>query len=108
MSGKIHGIAYFPNCPQKLVTWGKDVAIYDVKPRKTGDTTEDHKNPTSFQCTTKSVEFLVSENRYQYVRCLRPSYHTETIVALGTVSGKVGISKFDAQSDTVCEFSEWS
>lgn len=69
MSGKIHGISYFPNCPQKLVTWGKDVALYEVKTRKNkSEETEENKSKLySFETLFRILSFrsLIIPKRFK-------------------------------------------
>lgn len=37
MSGNIHGLSWFPNIPDKFVTWGKAVSLYEVRSKSETD-----------------------------------------------------------------------
>lgn len=53
------------------------------------------------------ASFLANENRYQYARCVQPSYHKHsTIIAIGLGDGKIGICNFHEVVDNSWEYSK--
>ncbi|XP_055851690.1 GATOR complex protein MIOS isoform X1 [Episyrphus balteatus] len=101
MNGIIHGLSWFPNADEKFVTWGQDISLYKVIPKNDNEPLRNR----DLQLSSKhTATFLASESRYQYVRCLQPSYHKDTILAVGLADGKVGICNFNSGSDQNSEF----
>lgn len=58
-------------------------------------------------CTT-SATLLASETRYQYIRCVAPSYRSsgELQLAVGLANGKVGLCNFVPSNENNIEFSK--
>lgn len=123
MSGNIHGLSWFPNIPDKFVTWGQDINLYEV--RNKGETDVKRKIPLSLDKQSVSLNnevnvsnitarlhnisanFVAIENRYQYARCVQPSYHKDRpIIAVGLGDGKIGISDFHEMVDNSWEYSK--
>lgn len=57
---------------------------------------------------TTSATLLASETRYQYIRCVAPSYRSagELQLAVGLANGKVGLCNFVPSNENNIEFSE--
>lgn len=54
-----------------------------------------------------SANFLAIENRYQYARCVQPSYHKDRpTIAVGLGDGKIGICHFHDVVDNSLEYSK--
>ena len=54
-----------------------------------------------------SANLLCIENRYQYARCVQPSYDKDRpIIAVGLGDGKIGIRNFHEVIDNSLEYSE--
>lgn len=120
MNGNIHGLCWFPNIPDKFVIWGQEINLYEVHARTDHSPTSDGKgecwsrvwlssktNANTSLSASNSMVFLSSDSRYQYVRCLQPSYHKDnTFVAVGMANGKVGICNFQDTIDSNYEFSK--
>lgn len=51
------------------------------------------------------ITLLASESRYQYIRCLEPSFNSDVLVAAGLANGKVGLCNFNHNVENV-EFSK--
>lgn len=57
---------------------------------------------------TTTATLLASETRYQYIRCVAPSFRssTELLLAVGCSNGKVGLCNFVSSNENSLEFSE--
>lgn len=57
---------------------------------------------------TTSATLLASETRYQYIRCVAPSYRSsgELQLAVGLANGKVGLCNFVPSNENNIEFSK--
>lgn len=98
MSGNIHGISWFPNFPDKFVSWGQEINLYEVRSKE--DSTQKSRLPYI------PVNFLSNETRYQYARCVATSYHSDQpIIAVGLADGKIGICNFRDTYDSSWEYS---
>ncbi|XP_013115643.2 GATOR complex protein MIOS [Stomoxys calcitrans] len=96
MSGNIHGLSWFPNIPDKFVTWGQEINLYEVRK---GETDIKARLPNI------SANFKAIENRYQYARCVQPSYHKDRpTIAVGLGDGKIGICNFHDVADNSWEY----
>ncbi|XP_055386751.1 GATOR complex protein MIOS [Condylostylus longicornis] len=121
MNGTVHGICCFPNISNKFISWGSEINLYEFKSSATPSsptiiqTTDQLKNlnlqnrssQTRYDnITTVSASLLTREDRYQYIRCIKPSYFDKPLIAVGLSSGKVGICDFeiDKVGNTAEEF----
>ncbi|XP_037961202.1 GATOR complex protein MIOS [Teleopsis dalmanni] len=97
MSGNIHGIGWFPNFSTKFVAWGQEIGLYEVCGKENASSRSRlHNIPATF---------LATEVRYQYARCVQPSYHRDRpIIAVGLSDGKIGISNFYDAIDSSWEY----
>ncbi|KAI8126714.1 WD repeat-containing protein mio [Lucilia cuprina] len=97
MSGNVHGLSWFPNIPDKFVTWGQDINLYEVRNKGEADVKP--------RLPNIPANFVAIENRYQYARCVQPSYHKHRpIIAVGLGDGKIGISNFHEMVDNSWEY----
>ncbi|EDV99338.1 GATOR complex protein MIOS [Drosophila grimshawi] len=97
MSGNIHGISWFPNFPDKFVSWGQEISLYEVR-------TKDDPSQKS-RLPYIPVNYLSNETRYQYARCVAASYHSDQpIIAVGLADGKIGICNFRDTYDSSWEY----
>lgn len=55
-----------------------------------------------------TATLLASETRYQYIRCVAPSYRSagDLLLAVGLANGKVGLCNFVSSNENNIEFSE--
>lgn len=55
------------------------------------------------------ASLLASETRYQYIRCVAPSYRStgELLLAVGLANGKVALCNFVASTENNVEYSEF-
>lgn len=104
MSGNIHGISWFPNFPDKFVSWGQEINLYEVRGKDdvlVGGQQQKSRLPYI------PVNFLSNETRYQYARCVAASYHSDQpIIAVGLADGKIGICNFRDTYDSSWEYSK--
>jgi len=99
MSGNIHGISWFPNFPDKFVSWGQEISLYEV--RNKDEMVQKSRLPYI------PVNYLSNETRYQYARCVAASYHSDQpIIAVGLADGKIGICNFRDTYDSSWEYSK--
>lgn len=104
MSGNIHGISWFPNFPDKFVSWGQEINLYEV--RNKDDVLVGGQQQKS-RLPYIPVNFLSNETRYQYARCVAASYHSDQpIIAVGLADGKIGICNFRDTYDSGWEYSK--
>lgn len=97
MSGNIHGISWFPNFPDKFVSWGQEISLYEV--RNKDEMVQKSRLPYI------PVNYLSNETRYQYARCVAASYHSDQpIIAVGLADGKIGICNFRDTYDSSWEY----
>lgn len=55
----------------------------------------------------KTATLLATETRYQYIRCVAPSYrNNELCLAVGLANGKVGLCNFVPSTENNIEFSK--
>ncbi|XP_005181479.1 GATOR complex protein MIOS [Musca domestica] len=87
--GNIHGLSWFPNIPDKFVTWGgQEIKLYVVGRNKV-------ESEASARLPNIPANLEAIENHYEYARCVQPSFHkNRPIIAVGLGNGKVGISDF--------------
>lgn len=109
MSGNIHGISWFPNFPDKFVSWGQEINLYEV--RNKDDVGVQQQQQQQHQQKSRlpyiPVNFLSNETRYQYSRCVAASYHSDQpIIAVGLADGKIGICNFRDTYDSSWEYSK--
>ncbi|XP_034474659.1 GATOR complex protein MIOS [Drosophila innubila] len=98
MSGNIHGISWFPNFPDKFVSWGQEINLYEVRSNK-DEVLQKSRLPYI------PVNYLSNETRYQYARCVAASYHSDQpIIAVGLADGKIGICNFRDTYDSSWEY----
>ncbi|EDW64474.1 GATOR2 complex protein MIOS [Drosophila virilis] len=98
MSGNIHGISWFPNFPDKFVSWGQEINLYEVR-------SKDDLSAQKSRLPYIPVNFLSNETRYQYARCVASSYHSDQpIIAVGLADGKIGICNFRDTYDSSWEY----
>ncbi|KAH8255505.1 hypothetical protein KR038_004766 [Drosophila bunnanda] len=121
MSGNLHGLSWFPHFPDKFVSWGQEIHLYEV--RSKDDHSHSQKSeffpippyvgfawlPTCVILPGRlpyiSVNYLANESRYQYARCVAASYHSDQpIIAVGLADGKVGICNFRDTYDSSWEY----
>ncbi|EDW75817.2 uncharacterized protein Dwil_GK15144 [Drosophila willistoni] len=99
MSGIIHGLSWFPNFPDRFVSWGQEINLYEVRSSKDDGATPKSRLPYI------SVNYLSNESRYQYARCVAASYHSDQpIIAVGLGDGKIGICNFRDSYDSSWEY----
>lgn len=57
---------------------------------------------------TTTATLLASETRYQYIRCVAPSFRGsgELLLAVGLANGKVGLCNFVSSNENNIEFSK--
>ncbi|XP_017075832.2 LOW QUALITY PROTEIN: GATOR complex protein MIOS [Drosophila eugracilis] len=97
MSGNTHGLSWFPHFPDKFVSWGQEIHLYEVR-RK-----DDHSQKSRLPYI--SVNYLANESHYQYARCVAASYHSDQpIIAVGLADGKIGICNFRDTYDSSWEY----
>lgn len=55
------------------------------------------------------ASLLASETRYQYIRCVAPSFRStgELLLAVGLANGKVALCNFVASTENNVEYSEF-
>ncbi|ALC40299.1 mio [Drosophila busckii] len=107
MSGNIHGISWFPNFPNKFVSWGQEINLYEVRSKNKDEapvtTTTTPEQPSRLPYI--AVNYLANETRYQYARCVAASYNSEQpIIAVGLADGKIGICNFRDSYDSSWEY----
>lgn len=96
----IHGLSWCPNVTDNFVTWGPEVNLYKVQ-----ENSDAVRTNSSIELSPHTyASLLASETRYQYVRCMAPSYSKEVLVAIGLASGKVSLCNFDSINDHNMEF----
>ncbi|KAM8717529.1 hypothetical protein ACLKA7_004254 [Drosophila subpalustris] len=99
MSGNIHGISWFPNFPDKFVSWGQEINLYEVRSNNKDEIVQKSRLPYI------PVNYLSNETRYQYARCVAASYHSDQpIIAVGLADGKIGICNFRDTYDSSWEY----
>ncbi|XP_020805972.1 WD repeat-containing protein mio [Drosophila serrata] len=99
MSGNLHGLSWFPHFPDKFVSWGQEIHLYEVRNK------DDHNHSQKSRLPYISVNYLANESRYQYARCVAASYHSDQpIIAVGLADGKVGICNFRDTYDSSWEY----
>lgn len=62
-----------------------------------------------FSQSDSSITQLSSEVRYQYIKCIAPSFHTsgkDIFVAAGQQNGKVAVINFQPDKENHIEFSK--
>lgn len=114
MSGLTTEIYWFPKINDRFVTWGSEINLYQVKYHTDPLVDRDPQCYTStdnnFEISnTTTATLLASETRYQHIRSLVPSFHTENeLVAIGSSTGKVNLCNFMASSaENIIEFSKF-
>lgn len=108
MSGNIHGISWFPNFPDKFVSWGQEINLYEVRNKdELGVQQQLQQHQQKSRLPYIPVNFLSNETRYQYARCVAASYHSDQpIIAVGLADGKIGICNFRDTYDSSWEYSK--
>lgn len=58
--------------------------------------------------SSTTATLLASETRYQYIRCVAPSYRCagDLLLAVGLANGKVGLCNFVSSHENNYEFSK--
>ncbi|XP_031631806.1 GATOR complex protein MIOS [Contarinia nasturtii] len=105
MSGTPVEIHWFPRHSNRFVTWGSEINLYQVK--NTDDV--DHRVSTNINLDISlatTATLLASETRYQYIRCVAPSFRSsgDLLLAVGLANGKVGLSNFVSSNENNIEF----
>ncbi|XP_062143196.1 GATOR2 complex protein MIOS [Drosophila sulfurigaster albostrigata] len=101
MSGNIHGISWFPNFPDKFVSWGQEINLYEVRSKEEIQQPQQQKSRLPYI----PCNYLSNESRYQYARCVAASYHSDQpIIAVGLADGKIGICNFRDTFDSSWEY----
>lgn len=57
-----------------------------------------------------TATLLASETKYQYIRCIAPSYRSagDLVLAVGLANGKVGLCNFGSSTENSIDFSEFT
>ncbi|XP_030384067.1 GATOR complex protein MIOS [Scaptodrosophila lebanonensis] len=97
MSGNIHGLSWFPNVPDKFVSWGQEINLYEIRTKDDG--------LQKSRLPYIPANYLSNESRYQYARVVAASYHSDqAIIAVGLADGKIGICNFRDTYDCSWEY----
>lgn len=136
MSGTPVEIHWFPRNSNRFLTWGSEINLYEVKNSDEIDhrvstsmksicALEKHQEKYIFNVrfvffiyfdedinldisTATTATLLASETRYQYIRCVAPSYRSsgDLLLAVGLANGKVGLCNFVPSNENNIEFSK--
>ncbi|XP_026277027.1 GATOR complex protein MIOS-B [Frankliniella occidentalis] len=90
MSGVRLEVLWSPVHPDKFVTWGTDINLFEVKPIKDAP-------QSSFKISETTVAHrLASNSSSPYVKCvdIYPHHEADVLLALGQINGKVVLTTF--------------
>lgn len=132
MSGTPVEIHWFPRHTDRFFTWGSEINLYEVK----SSDTVDHRILSSAFNTAiaanlhrtvlirtisisdinldispgTTATLLASETKYQYIRCVAPSYRNapDLLLAVGLANGKVGLCNFVPSAENSLDYSEFN
>lgn len=130
MSGAIAEATWFPTHDDRFLTWGSEINLYQLKSCEDVDQNvtsskwnEDEiaayvclifcatRKPTDLTISSSTTAILLAaESRYQYIRCVAPSFRRngELVLAVGLANGKVGLCNFVSNTENNVEFSEYT
>lgn len=90
MSGVRLEVQWSPVHPDKFITWGTDINLYEVKSIKEAP-------QSSIKISESSVAHLLASNsNHPYVKCvdIYPHNDTDMLLAIGQINGKVVLTTF--------------
>uniref|UniRef100_T1HA87 Zinc_ribbon_16 domain-containing protein n=1 Tax=Rhodnius prolixus TaxID=13249 RepID=T1HA87_RHOPR len=105
-SGRLE-VQWSPCNPDKFITWGSDIYLYETLPK------QDIKEGTQYvDISDTTVAYLLASNSgYHYAKCvdIYPNDEMDTLLAVGQANGKVtlvtfGPTKYDSLGLTGLEF----
>ncbi|KAG4079310.1 hypothetical protein HA402_008002 [Bradysia odoriphaga] len=103
MSGTVAELYWFPKYQDRFITWGSEINLYQTKEEVAGQRLQ-----TNIQIvisSKKTATLLATETRYQYIRCVAPSYRAnELCLGVGLANGKVGLCNFVPSTENNIEF----
>lgn len=128
MSGAIAEVHWFPSHGDRFLTWGSEINLYQLKSSHEVDqdvaTSEPLVLSLSERClndiiladinlnisASTTAILLAAEARYQYIRCVAPSFRRngELVLAVGLANGKVGLCNFVSNTENNVEFSKYT
>ncbi|KAK9890772.1 hypothetical protein WA026_012117 [Henosepilachna vigintioctopunctata] len=100
MNSKLE-IVWTPH-PDKFITWGSDICLYEVHPLK------NNINTNIKLCNTNGANLISSNSNHPFIKCLdvHPKVDSDLLMAIGNLYGKVSLlscgpsSGFDPQALT--------
>lgn len=126
MSGAISEVHWFPTHGDRFLTWGSEINLYQLKSSDEVDqdvaTSEPLELSLSERClndiiladinlnisASTTAILMAAEARYQYIRCVAPSFRRngELVLGVGLANGKVALCNFVSKTENNVEFSE--
>lgn len=90
MSGVRLEVQWSPVHPDKFITWGTDINLYEVKSLK------DAPQSSIKISETSAAHLLASNSNHPYVKCvdIYPHNDTDVLLAIGQTNGKVVLTTF--------------
>lgn len=88
-------VQWSPNCPDRFITFGTDLSLYQVEEIRDGQ----QKSLTQRLSDTHCAHLLFTNSNHQYLKCVAWYPRQDHLLAVGQANGKVVLTSFGSDHD---------